>query len=167
MLVLVLNPVLLEYTTDILSNTVGKDKYKLVYYSKPEDLYTVYQHMTYASFKLHNHLMNNSKIAIDIINTPVLLVFEKFDHATLIFSKNINTDTVFFDTLHCNQSPSVMYTSLVAAVKILKSAVKIENLLKDVDNKIKKMPFDNPTDSLFQLIWYTQKIGLKVYEHIE
>lgn len=121
--------------------------------------------MTAASLLLQEHLIKNASIAIDMIKTPVLVIFDQINDFAVI-KNQLNTDEVFFDTLHCNKSPSLMYGSIVAVSKILRSSIKFENFLKDNAGKISKIPFNSPTSDLFQLIWYTQRTGLKIYEHV-
>lgn len=165
--VVVLDHGMLEPTVNTLTNMLGNDKFTVVFCSEPMRTLSMYHDMTLASIRLHEKMTDNPRIAIDMIAIPVLTVFGRFDHARSILSRTINTDTVFFDTLRSDRSPTVMYTSLVASVKIMKSAAKIENLLKDGGNQIRKTPFEGPFNPLFQLLWYAQKIGLKVYEHGE
>lgn len=137
--VVILAHELLGYTTDTLAAILGNDNFVIVYSPDPISTASMYHNMTLASVKLHEKIIDNSQIAIDMVAVPVLTVFDRFDHTRSILSKTVSTDTVFFDTLHSDQSPTVMYTSLVASVKILKSAVKIENFLKDNSNQVKKV----------------------------
>lgn len=121
--------------------------------------------MTAAALLLQEYLIKHASIAINMIRTPVLVIFDQIDSNLSVIKTQLDTDEVFFDTLHCNKSPSFMYGSIVAISKILRSAIKFENLLKDNIGKTIKMPFSSPTSDLFQLIWYTQRTGLKIYEH--
>lgn len=162
----VLDHDLLESTTNALASMLGDDKFSVVFCADQMSTGSMYHNMTLASIKLHDKMTEDPRASIDMIAIPVLTVFGRFDHACSILSRTINTDTVFFDTLRSDQSPTVMYTSLVAAIKIMKSAAKIEHMLKN-GNETRKMPFEKPFGPLFQLLWYTQKVGLKVYEHVE
>ena len=164
--VVVLDHDLLEHTTSILNDILGNDRFTFVFCSEPISTASMYHRMTLASIGLHEKMMENPRTVIDMVAIPVLTVFGRFDHARSILSRTINTDTVFFDTLLPAQSPTVMYSSLVASVKILKSAAKIEHILTD-GGETRKTPFKGPFSPLFQLLWYAQKIGLKVYEHVE
>lgn len=164
--VVVLYHDLLESTTNTLTNILGDGNFSVVFCAESMSTESIYHNMTLASIKLHEKMMEDPRASIDMIALPVLTVFGRFDHACSILSRIINTDTVFFDTLRSDQSPTVMYTSLVASAKIMKSAAKIEHMLKDGD-QIRKMPFEKPFGPLFQLLWYAQKVGLKVYEHVE
>ncbi len=166
MLVVILKSNLLDYTNLVLTESLGTGNFNIVY-NNNDDQKSIYWHMTSASLKLQAHLIKNSSISIDMIKIPVLVIFDKFDGITTLVSKTPDTDEVFFDTLHCNKSPTVMYGSIVAISKALKSSVKIENFFKDSNNNIVKMPFNKPTTHLFQMIWFTQRIGLKIYQYAE
>lgn len=165
MLVVVLKHNLLDYTEKRLIELLGKEHFNILYINN-NDNRSLYWHMTAASLKLQEFLIRNASLSIDMINTPVLVIFEQFESDLSIVCNRTNTDEVFFDSLHCNKSPSLMYGSIVAISKVLKSSIKFENFLKDDKNTTVKMPFKSPTIDLFQLIWYTQRTGLKIYEYV-
>lgn len=164
--VVVLDHDLLEHTTITLTDILGNDGFTLVFCSEPMSTTSTYHRMTLASIGLHEKMIETPRTVIDMVAIPVLMVFGRFDHARSILSSTISTDTVFVDTLRSDRTPTVMYSSLVASVKILKSAAKIEHFLTD-GGETRKTPFKGPFGPLFQLLWYAQKIGLKVYEHVE
>ena len=99
----------------------------------------------------------------DAVTTPVLVILDNSFEFDKFTNKQINTDTIFFDSLQDNIKPTAIYGSIVSVTKVLRSANKLQFLLKD-DNVVVKPPFHGPCHELFQLLWYSVKIGLKVYE---
>lgn len=123
----------------------------------------VFEQLTVASLRLHEYMLfDNGLTAIDLIKTPVLVLF---DNTTVFESGLINdTDSIVVNTLDCTQPLTYIYGAIVPVMKLLKSANKLKDIFRDTNNNIKKFPFTGPLHEHFQLIWYAQRIGLKIYE---
>jgi hypothetical protein len=124
---------------------------------------TIYQHLTLAGIRLQEILLFETEHMLDAVTTPVLVILDNSFEFDKFTNKQISTDTIFFDSLQDNIKPTAIYGSIVSVTKVLRSANKLQFLLKD-NNAVVKFPFLGPCHELFQLLWYSVKIGLKVYE---
>jgi hypothetical protein len=123
---------------------------------------SVHMHLNSAAIKLQEILLSDSK-CLSNINIPVLVVLDSNADLSSIVKKHIDTDTIFFNSLHNMIKPTAIYGSIVSITKVLQSANKIHHLFKNEKHTTFKPPFNGPCHELFQLVWYSQKIGLKVY----
>jgi hypothetical protein len=123
-----------------------------------------YEHLTSVSLRLQQLLLFETPQPFDIINVPVLVVLDHAVNFKKLIQQRVDTDIIFFDNLHHSLPTTMIYGSVLSIVKTLASAYKIEHLFDNDQGNIEKSPFSGPFHNVFQLIWYAQKIGLKVYE---
>lgn len=150
-----------------LESVLPKDSYRIAYNSNCSTSVkhlTTYDHLTLAGLRLQDILLFETESMFDAVATPVLVILSELFDFSKFSNKRVDTDTVFFDSLHNKIEPTAIYGSIVSITKVLRSADKLQHLLKDKNNLITKAPFTGACHELFQLIWYSQKIGLKVYE---
>jgi hypothetical protein len=151
----------------ILENVVSNSSYLTVYnsnYVESVEQLTTYDHLTLAGLRLQEILLFETDSMFDAVSTPVLVILDTSFDFSKFSNKRVDTDTVFFNSLHNKIKPTAIYGSIVAVTKVLRSANNFQHLLKNENNTVTKTPFTGACHELFQLIWYSQKIGLKVYE---
>ena len=155
-----------EPDTDFLiEDTLLNRSYRIAYDSNltvDSDL-SIYEHLTLAGLRLQEILLFETESIFDAVTTPVVVVLNNSFDFSKFANKQVDTDTIFFDSLHNKIKPTAIYGSIVSVAKVLRSANKLQHLLKD-NNVVVKYPFNGPCHALFQLVWYSVKIGLKVYE---
>jgi len=100
-------------------------------------------------FESDNPLCSAAEPVCTIFSTSSNILLKK----QLLSEVVLLSDMVFFDSI---RSPSWMYASIAATLKIFKSIDKV-NYFSKIYNSI-------PTDTTEQLSWYSKRIGLKTYE---
>ncbi len=154
------------HVKSLVKDTLADRQYSIVYDSNLEvdSQQLFYKHLTLAALRLQEILLFETDSMFDAVTTPVLVVLDNSVDFSKMLTKQVNTDTIFFNSLHNKFKPTAIYGSIVSITKVLRSADKLQHLLKNENNQVIKPPFNEACHELFQLIWYSQKIGLKVYE---
>ena len=167
MFVLIVTESSINHTVNcLIKDTLSDKQYQIVYNAEIEadNLNLFYRHLTLSALRLQEILLFETESMFDAVTTPVLVIFDNTADITKMLSKQVNTDTIFFNSLHNQIKPTAIYGSIVSITKVLRSADKIQHLLKNNSGRVIKPPFNDTCHELFQLVWYSQKIGLKVYE---
>lgn len=147
-----------------LTRSMNDVNYSIVYNVNVNDTHlSLHEHLNLVAIELQKILLSDLK-CLSNVATPVLVILDNNVDLSAIVKKHVDTDTIFFNSLHNMIRPTAIYGSIVSITKVLRSAVQLRHFFKDDNQEIIKPPFRGSCHELFQLIWYSQKIGLKVYE---
>lgn len=148
---------------DNISTTLSTDV-KVVYTQPLNSSFTLLEHIAYAGLAVSAHAVmemdywgNNKKTTVLLITNPADLHGLSRDMVTAL-----QYDQVIFDTVSTDIDQHWMLATTHAMIKVCISANKLPNLLPAISNRFGHNY--KTSGNLFPLIWYAQRIGLKVYD---
>lgn len=148
---------------DNISTTLSTDV-KVVYTQPSNSSFTLLEHIAYAGLAVSAHAVmemdywgNNKKTTVLLITKPADLHGLSRDMVTAL-----QYDQVIFDTVSTDIDQHWMLATTHAMIKVCISANKLPNLLPAISNRFGHNY--ETSGNLFPLVWYAQRIGLKVYD---
>ena len=129
---------------DILSTMLSTDV-KVAYIQPSNRDFTLLEHIAYAGLAVSAHAVMEMDYWGNNKKTTAL------DH-----------DQVIFDTVSTDIDQHWMLATTHAMIKVCISANKLPNLLPAISNRFGRNY--ETSGNLFPLVWYAQRIGLKVYD---
>ena len=148
---------------DILSTMLSTDV-KVAYIQPSNRDFTLLEHIAHAGLAVSAHAVmemdywgNNKKTTVLLITKPADLHGLSRDMVSAL-----DHDQVIFDTVSTDIDQHWMLATTHAMIKVCISANKLPNLLPAISNRFGRNY--ETSGNLFPLVWYAQRIGLKVYD---
>jgi hypothetical protein len=136
-----------------------------VVYTQPTNLsFTLLEHIAYAGLAVNTHAIMDMDYCGNLKKTTVLLITRPAELCglTVDMVTALQHDQVIFDTVSVDTDQHWMLATTHAMIKVCISANKLTDLLPAISDRFS--PYCKSTGNLFPLVWYAQRIGLKVYD---
>jgi len=137
---------------------------KVAYIQSSNRDFTLLEHIAHAGLAVSTHAVmemdycgNDKKTTVLLITSPAELHGLSRDMVAAL-----DHDQVIFDTVSIDTDQHWMLATTHAMIKVCISANKLTDLLPAISNSFGSN--HKATGNLFPLVWYAQRIGLKVYD---
>lgn len=121
------------------------------------------EHFTLAAIAVMKYSTVNQHYSSSDILVPIITTIgsPSFDNLLKSHINRLDNDQLIFDTIQKNVKHNWFLSTTNSMIKACISSNKLNRLLLDVNKNLDK---NYPPGDLFPLVWYAQRVGLKVYE---